>query len=360
MLLDVRRAQVYFLVRSARFGASSKVQPSQDTVVKSDNMAAATVRTRILIISDTHTATLTADDASSPFSLPLPAVDLLIHCGDLTHTGRYDEYERTLDMLLAINAPVKLVIAGNHDLTLDRDFVLGHLGQHGPSEEDARLKWRKARDLWTSPDGRARLEGVTFLDEGLHDVSLANGAHVKVYASPYTPEFYDWGFPYEIYEDRFNGPQHSLTDARNIATCPIPSYSSNDALDILVTHGPPLGLLDMTNRGTSAGCLHLLRAVMRSRPLIHCFGHIHEGMGTGRVEWAKHVDALVASEVSTSQWVSDESCGWKAGLAMFSEQPSASRQEYAACLNLSMDGGRPIRRGEETVMINAAIMDRHI
>ena len=82
-------------------------------------MASTTVKTRVLIISDTHCAPLTHDDGSvemskSPFTAPLPKADLLIHCGDLTQTGLMSEYLETLDMLQAIDAPVKLVIAGNH------------------------------------------------------------------------------------------------------------------------------------------------------------------------------------------------------------------------------------------------------
>lgn len=82
-------------------------------------MASNTVKTRVLIISDTHCASLSQEDGNvemskSPFTAPLPKADLLIHCGDLTQTGLMSEYLETLDMLQAIDAPVKLVIAGNH------------------------------------------------------------------------------------------------------------------------------------------------------------------------------------------------------------------------------------------------------
>ena len=69
-----------------------------------------TVTTRVLIISDTHHAPLsTKDDAphpKAPFKSPLPSADLLIHCGDLTMTGKFEEYHKTLDMLAEIDAPV--------------------------------------------------------------------------------------------------------------------------------------------------------------------------------------------------------------------------------------------------------------
>lgn len=66
-------------------------------------------------------------------------------------------------------------------------------------------------------------------------------------------------------------------------------------LDILLTHGPPYARLDETSRGDFAGCPHLLRALMRSRPLIHCFGHIHEGWGAERVKWYVNQHVFIQS-----------------------------------------------------------------
>ena len=50
---------------------------------------------------------------------------------------------------------------------------------------------------------------------------------------------------------------------------------------ILVTHGPPLGHGDMCLPGRNrAGCVDLLEVVTkRVKPLVHVFGHIHEGYG---------------------------------------------------------------------------------
>lgn len=151
---------------------------------------AASVKTRVLIISDTHCAALSGDrhDANSPFTAPLPDCDLLIHCGDLTHQGTIEQYYQALDMLKEIIAPVKLVIAGNHDLSLDKDFVLGHMLKNNQTQAEADRIVKQARDLWTDPNARARLESVTFLDEGVHQVHLQNGALVNLYVSPYTPE----------------------------------------------------------------------------------------------------------------------------------------------------------------------------
>jgi Icc-related predicted phosphoesterase len=50
-------------------------------------------------------------------------------------------------------------------------------------------------------------------------------------------------------------------------------------LDILITHGPPKGILDEVGRGgdiENTGSSSLLECVMRAKPKFHIFGHIHE------------------------------------------------------------------------------------
>lgn len=328
-------------------------------------MSLRTVKTRILIISDTHCARLvdardgTSDEHCLPFRAPLPKADLLIHCGDLTHTGKLEEYHQALDMLKQIDAPVKIVIAGNHDRSLDRDYVLGHLKQENLTADQGEAKWKQARDLWTAPHGRARSEGVTFLDEGAHQIDLPNGALVNVYASPYTPEFYDWAFPYERDEDRFNPLGTSLTDAKNIALHPVSDFSSEHPIDILITHGPPYGRLDAVNRGVLAGCLHLLRALMRVRPALHCFGHIHEAWGAEIMQWSPQADEASYSSTSTTAWTTG--C-WKAGVATeggiqtVQVDHRAMKEKHAAFLDLSSDD-LALERGETTAVVNAAIMN---
>lgn len=282
-------------------------------------------------------------------------------------TGEMNEYHKTLDMLQAIDAPVKLVIAGNHDLSLDRDFVLSHREgdvagrQPKLSEAEAEARWKEARDIWTSATGRAKQEGITFLDEGTHCIDLANGARLWLYASPYTPEFYDWGFPYERDEDRFNPATNSLVDAKNITRNPIPDGAGAETVDLVVTHGPPWQRLDPTVHGDSAGCPHLLRALMRARPKICCFGHIHEGWGAERVRWSESALEVVKRNDTLQAW---KDGGWKDGIEGNSASIEkikvdidAARKEHAAFVDVSEDGGRAIRQGYETLMVNAAIMD---
>lgn len=253
-----------------------------------------TRKARFLIISDTHNQELfPANDTAHTFRKPPPACDVLLHCGDLTMTGKIDEYYRTLSMLKSIPAELKLVIAGNHDLTLDKSWWLkgNNRNAHRRGEE---AEWQAAHEMWKGQ--AAKDAGVTYLEEGMHHFTLSNGVTFNLYASPYQPEFWNWAFPYNHHEDRFNPPDAFLA-ARipdfvssapkgtvNIAENPIPDWPN---VDIVMTHGPPTHILDVTERGDHVGCHHLLRALARARPMLHCFGHIHEGWGVERGVWTK-------------------------------------------------------------------------
>jgi Icc-related predicted phosphoesterase len=51
-------------------------------------------------------------------------------------------------------------------------------------------------------------------------------------------------------------------------------------VDVLITHGPPYGILDKTLFQMHVGCEELRNAVQeRIQPKIHAFGHIHEAYG---------------------------------------------------------------------------------
>ncbi|KAF2233888.1 hypothetical protein EV356DRAFT_524278 [Viridothelium virens] len=190
------------------------------------------INTRFMVLSDTHNFSF-EDYPGQDFRQGLPKIDVLLHCGDLTQCGGISSFKRALSMLGSIEADLKLVIAGNHDLELDKDYWATHLDEGDLVEEHD-----EAMDVWT---GKAAKEaGVVFLSESTHTFILKNGAKLTIYASPYTPEFCDWAFPYEHNLDRFNGRQ---------------------------------------------GCDNILRATSRAKPRLHCFGHIHEGYGATRITW---------------------------------------------------------------------------
>jgi Icc-related predicted phosphoesterase len=62
---------------------------------------------------------------------------------------------------------------------------------------------------------------------------------------------------------------------------------------VLVTHGPPHGILDRTDDGEHVGCEELTAAVARVRPKLHVFGHIHEGYGQRVLDGVRYVNASI-------------------------------------------------------------------
>ncbi|KAH7061462.1 ser/Thr protein phosphatase family protein-like protein [Macrophomina phaseolina] len=300
----------------------------------------ATIKTRILILADTHNAPLLdlssvdathahAHRRTKPFRAPLPRSDVLLHCGDLTMLGHPHEYAGALAMLAAVDAPLKLVIAGNHDMTLDADFYLHtpHARRWHRDKYDPDLP-RRAREMWTGE--AARRAGVTYLDEGVREFVLANGARLKVYASPWQPEFQNWAFNYPHNEDRWNPPHLSHKDARNTAENP--------------------DRLDATKNG-NVGCPHLLRAVARARPRLHAWGHIHEAWGVERVDW------LTPTSDSDAEQGQNGGDGFVEMVETIKFDDSAVAEKHAAFVDVSSDGRAALKVGEQTLMVNASIMD---
>jgi len=51
--------------------------------------------------------------------------------------------------------------------------------------------------------------------------------------------------------------------------------------DILITHGPPMDIMDKTEiGGHHVGCQYLAKRIKKVKPKVHIFGHIHETYGT--------------------------------------------------------------------------------
>ncbi|KAK5661607.1 hypothetical protein OQA88_9707 [Cercophora sp. LCS_1] len=184
----------------------------------------------VVCISDTHN--------SQP---ELPNGDILIHAGDLTQSGSRAEIQTALDWLQSQPHQHKIVIAGNHDLLLDSQCdEIGHRIRSGPSAERPLLQWGD----------------LIYLQDSSIALALANGRQLKIYGSPRSPKHGSWAFQYPGQDDVWKGM--------------IP-----DDVDILVTHAPPMGHLDMFG----IGCSHLLRSLWSIRPKLHVFGHVHAGYG---------------------------------------------------------------------------------
>ena len=66
----------------------------------------------------------------------------------------------------------------------------------------------------------------------------------------------------------------------------------SEDIDVLISHGPPYGILDLgPGSHLHQGCPELLDAVMRVRPKLHVFGHIHGAYGVFRTEQTTFVNA---------------------------------------------------------------------
>lgn len=191
--------------------------------------------------------------------------------------------------------------------------------------------------LWKGP--LAQDAGITYLEEGIYTFSLGNGAKFKVYASPYQPEFCNWAFPYERDEDRFNPMGLEKEGVKSIAVKPMPSFPD---VDIVMTHGPPMGILDVTedelSPGKGVGCESLLRALGRARPKLACFGHIHEAYGMHLVQWKKDGNEI---EIEGEKYLGDAI-----------EKQSAQKNAYP-----EVSGTWDVKHGEETLMVNSSIMN---
>ncbi|KAJ5661550.1 uncharacterized protein N7477_009166 [Penicillium maclennaniae] len=181
----------------------------------------------IVCISDTHNT-----------QTDVPDGDILIHAGDLTQSGSFQELQGGLDWLRALPHPIKIVIAGNHELFLDSAW----------DESSGRAATERAQLDWGD---------ITYLENDEVTISCPNGRQLRVYGSPYSTRHGNWAFQYPRDQDVWAG-------------------SVPDGIDVLITHGPPLAHLDLLK----LGCPYLLQTLWRVRPRLHVFGHVHEGSGT--------------------------------------------------------------------------------
>lgn len=186
---------------------------------------------RVLLLSDTH---VIADKI--PIS-SYPEVDIVVHAGDFSMKGRAKEVKAFLSWYQTIKAKHKVFICGNHETALDRN--------HKEFEKSTRelLFAKQYSDL-------IYLENLTGEVMG-----------IKIFGSPYSPEFYGWGFPtpddaYKLYKEKIT-----------------------DDTDIVLIHGPPYGILDKCVDGTLAGCKILEKRLKECSPGMCVFGHIHEAYG---------------------------------------------------------------------------------
>jgi Icc-related predicted phosphoesterase len=178
---------------------------------------------RIVCISDTH---------GMHGQVEVPEGDVLIHAGDLSSRGTEREVAAFAAWFAEQPHRHKLVIAGNHDFLFEASPGL-------------------AGALMDRP-------GVTYLQDRAVEIE-----GVRFWGAPWQPWFHDWAF------NLARGPELERVWAA------IPPETQ-----VLVTHGPPFGVLDVVERnGEHVGC-EALRDRMEDLDVgLHVFGHIHEAYG---------------------------------------------------------------------------------
>jgi calcineurin-like phosphoesterase family protein len=211
---------------------------------------------RIVAISDTH---------MSGREISVPDGDVLVHAGDHTFIGDERETYRALQWLDELPHKRKVLIAGNHDWFFDPAAPQIFRGR-------SLVRTRSIESML------AEFPGLTYLcDSGI----TIDG--VTFYGSPWQPRFEGWAFNFPAFE----------SSLPTITWGNIPSD-----VNVLVTHGPPHGILDEIFPGCDRkGDVSLLRRLDHLAALrLHIFGHIHESYGViDRVIGGRRVTFVNAS-----------------------------------------------------------------
>jgi Icc-related predicted phosphoesterase len=188
---------------------------------------------KIVFISDTH---------GLHGQMQVPEGDILVHAGDMTNVGRINEVAALGVWLREMEKRFKfiVIVAGNHDWLFQKNRALAESLINQGTMGEATGKIIYLQDSGVTIDG------------------------LKIHGSPQTPWFFDWAF--------------------NVRRGELKPYWDKipEGLDILITHGPPSGILDQADPHLGSehvGCEELMEAVERTKPKIHVFGHIHGGYG---------------------------------------------------------------------------------
>jgi len=207
---------------------------------------------RIVFISDTHSL-------HDKMLAPVPDGDILIHAGDATMMGRMNEIAAFGAWFRHLPHKHKVFVAGNHDWMFEKNPSL-------------------ATDLLNQGIlGLSNTPKVTYLLDNIVEIE-----GLKIYGSPWQPRFYDWAFNLDRGE----------TIKRKWDLIP-------EGLDVLITHGPPMGIHDQISPylgGEHLGCEELMIAVERAKPKIHVYGHIHGGYGKTQYVNTLFINASVCNE----------------------------------------------------------------
>ena len=201
--------------------------------------------TKILCISDTH---------SKHNLIPkewLEPADIIIHAGDISNVGSFLDIEHFCMWFSSLDQyKHKIFIAGNHDFGFETKPI------------DATRIVREYPNITYLEDSMVEVEGL------------------KIYGSPWQPEFCDWAFNLprngEQLEEKWN--------AIDVDT------------DILITHGPAWGMLDIVPGNLRVGCEILTEKIKNSKVRTHICGHIHHSYGEMMRDWTHYINAATLNE----------------------------------------------------------------
>lgn len=183
--------------------------------------------------------------------------DLLIVAGDLTGIDAAEEYLTYFQWLSEQRYERIVWIAGNHDGGLANDKVMREI---------------KSSEFFPACQYAEKIEYL--MDSGTEYKGL------RIWGSPWTPTFQDWHFM----KDR-GSEIKAMWDKIPLDT------------NILITHGPPLGILDTvtgfySTMGSHVGCEDLKNKINHLNDLkLHVFGHIHECHGIKKLQKTTFVNA---------------------------------------------------------------------
>jgi Icc-related predicted phosphoesterase len=202
-----------------------------------------------MFLSDTHGRHLEITELYGE----LPYVDIIVHSGDCTRYGEFEETDLFMNWFSKQNAKHKVLVAGNHD------FVL---------QQTDRRNWLLANNY-----------GVTYLED-----SFINIDGLGIYGSPWSPVFGMWAFMKQRNAELDSVWQKVPTDG---------------SVDLLVTHTPRYGRFDISVRGNyNVGCEMLANRINDINPKVHVFGHIHECGGMIKEETEVPVKGMVSLNAS--------------------------------------------------------------
>ena len=207
---------------------------------------------KLVFISDTH-------GQHNIMTHPLPEGDVLIHAGDATNVGSEKDIRKFVHWFQNIKGfDYKIFIAGNHDFGFEGKppWLSKYINEENLSQSDC----------------------IYLEDESFEIESSKFSRPIKFYGTPWQPEFMNWAF---------NAPRDQIY--KHWEKIPLDT-------DILITHGPPEEILDLTPREGRVGCASLRHYVEKIKPIINVFGHIHGQYGIATEGKTTFVNASTCTE----------------------------------------------------------------